>query len=185
MNRLHIILDLDETCISSAEVARNSPPPPDSPLEKFQLFYEDSLNYIVHKRPHLDTFLDACFSLGKVSFWSAGDRDYVIDIIHNIVPQEKRAGIGLVLWREHCVLSNKETGILKSLMWLQRKIPNLAQVMGGETLLVDDLEENVMYNGNLAHKIPAFHYNSPEAPTDTELLKLVERIRSYFSAGGF
>lgn len=180
MSRLHIILDLDETCISSAEIRRNMPPPADAALEKFQLFYEDSLNYIVHKRPHLDKFLLECFEIGTVSFWSAGDRDYVIDIIYNIVPEKLRERVGLVLWREHCLLSNKETGILKSLMWLQRKIPNLAQVMGGETLLVDDLEENVIFNGNLAHKISAFHYNAPNASQDNELLNLLAKIKCYF-----
>lgn len=175
---VHIILDLDETCISSADV-RHKLPPTNKDLQFFELFYGGVLNFTVYKRPHLDQFLELCFKLGNVSFWSAGEKEYVLDIIDNIVPEKYKERIGLILWREHTMLSRGNANTLKSINWLKQKIPLLDEAFGENIVLIDDLEENVIYNGNYGYKITPFNFSDAAAANDTALQSLSIALQKF------
>lgn len=175
---IHVILDLDETCISSADVLEKIPETNKS-LESFQLFYSGILNNLVYKRPHLDKFLEICFLKGNVSFWSAGEKEYVLDIVDHIVPNKFKNKISLILWRDHCIKSNKDTKTLKSVQWLKEKIPCLTTALGEDVVLIDDLEENVVFNGSLGFIVPTFSHRNPSAYMDDVFKKLGDVVQSY------
>jgi len=175
---VHIILDLDETCISSADI-KHKLPQQNKDLKSFELFYNGALNFTVYKRPYLDEFLDLCFTIGNVSFWSAGEKEYVLDIIDNIVPEKYKEKIGFILWREHTMASLDNANTLKSINWLKQKIPLLDDAFGEQILLIDDLEENTVYNGNYGYKIEPFNFFNNTAGVDTALETLSILLQNY------
>lgn len=178
MKKPHIILDLDETCISAVEV-RSKTPAKAPNLKSFQLFYGGVLNFVVYKRPYLDEFLATCFKLANVSFWSAGEKQYVIDIVSNIVDPAHYKDIRLILWRDHCLQSNKNTSTLKSIQWLAEKIPNMPELLGTDMVLLDDLADNTIFNGIYGFNVPAFNSSDEDASQDTTLLRLAETLKQY------
>ena len=132
---MHLFLDLDETCVYSTT--------PNKIVEGFKMFKIKSfdlknVDFFTYQRPHLDEFLLWAFQNHLVSFWSAGEKNYVFDIVKNIVPSNYIPKY--ILFDKFCDECLKETGSLKNMEWLKRKIPELQN--DGKLLLVDDLEEN-------------------------------------------
>ncbi|MBC8110643.1 MAG: HAD family hydrolase [Verrucomicrobia bacterium] len=71
-----LILDLDETLIHATEID----------LEKkhdFQLF-----SYQVHKRPHVEAFLQTMNKYFDLAIWSSASDDYVAEVVKNIFPPD-------------------------------------------------------------------------------------------------
>jgi TFIIF-interacting CTD phosphatase-like protein len=162
---MHLFLDLDETCISSIDYNL----PQIANLSYF--IVEDETNkpiFKTYKRPHLDEFLLWAFENYNVSFWSAGEKTYVLDILSNIIPPNCSPKI--VLWREHCDQCEAETGCLKSLQWLSTKLPIDSF---GKPILIDDLKENINCNPNNSILISKFE--ASEASVQDDVLKNVQQ----------
>ena len=160
---MHIVLDLDETCISSQELSTIV-----KGLEYFVI--DDDTNCF--KRPFLDQFLDWAFENHRVSFWSNGIKSYVLDIVKNICKTNQIPY--MILWRTSCDYCMKETGGLKDFEWLMEKKIDLGPET--EIVLVDDLKENCDSNPKNCYNIPAFNADSALAQNDRELVKLVAWI---------
>lgn len=73
-----LVLDLDETLIHASE----------TPLHRAadHIVY----GYHVYRRPHLDTFLAACFDHYAVGIWSSASDEYVEAVAKLIVPEPDR-----------------------------------------------------------------------------------------------
>ncbi len=75
-NKILLILDLDETLIHTSFF----------PLKnKYDFMLAEK--YFVHKRPHLETFLQTCYQYFRLAVWSAGTDDYVREIVDEIFPE--------------------------------------------------------------------------------------------------
>ena len=163
---MHIILDLDETCINSVENNKNV-----IDASKFEKF--NTLGYTTYIRPHLKEFIDWALKHCSVSIWSAGEKTYVFDIVKNLFPDQK---INLLLWRDHCDKCNDDTGMLKNIDWLNKKIPGLEKY--GNILLIDDLKDNCTLNGSNAFNISSFDVSNHGADIDTAFLDLKNNLEN-------
>lgn len=173
---VHVILDLDETCIHSTEETEGTVP--SFGLESFEIKDEDGkTEFTSYKRPYLNECLNWVKENCNVSVWSAGEKNYVIDIIKNIF--EDPSILKFVLWREHCMDCEKDTGALKNLNWLREKMPTIDRL--GHAILIDDLKENCEANPGHAINISKFIVKDEHSSKDKELTKIrdqLERINS-------
>lgn len=165
-------MDLDETCVSSIEntIADRAAVKNPHEFEHFDMFNNLNVECTTYLRPHLAEFLTFAKSIGDLSYWSAGEKNYVLDILAQIDPNPC-----VVLWRNHCDLSQTASNSLKSIPWLLAKIP---KVDNPPILLVDDLAETCMNNGSFAYRIKEFSVTKPDAKSDDELLTLRKKLES-------
>lgn len=171
---MHLILDLDETCISAVEYDEQHTC---KTKDCFVLTYDNVPEFVVARRPHLETFLKWAVENCSVSIWSAGQKDYVLDIVRNIFGDNEKY-LRMILWRDHCNQSLAATGILKNIHWIINKIPTLKEL--GHPILIDDLEDNCKSNHLHSIQISKFDSTSPDSINDTSLLRLIsilERIQ--------
>ena len=77
-----VILDLDHTLIVSSEHLIHG--------YDFTVTFQDGSEYYVKKRDYCDEFIDFCFQyFSRVIVWSAGDYDYVHQIVNHIFIKNK------------------------------------------------------------------------------------------------
>jgi carboxy-terminal domain RNA polymerase II polypeptide A small phosphatase len=169
MERLHIILDVDETLIHASHA------PIDTELFDFRVG-----QYYVYPRPHLTDFLTECAALGDVAIWSSASLDYVQQIVARIAPPSFQPTF---IWgSEHCTQRrNLETDMLywrkdikkihPSLGWSKNRIiaiddsPEKWETSYGNYLRVKAFEGSLVrvFEGNqndneLARLIPYLRY---------------------------
>lgn len=150
-----LILDLDETLIFSDRT-------PNNPFMKSGPFH-------VHKRPHLDHFINTVKDWFSLAVWSAGSEDYVQPILNQIF-----SGIELefVYTEERCTFRRIENSkgdlieaAIKNLKKVDWPIDNI--------LVIEDCPENILTYGNVI-RIKAFCGD----PKDDELLNLLPFLES-------
>jgi len=136
-----LILDLDETLIYGAEQELDRPS--DFCVGQF----------LIYKRPHLDTFLYAVHALFDLAIWSSASHDYVTGIASRL---GKKHGIDwLFVWsRNNCIkrmdMELFETNYLKDLKKTKRFGYPKERI-----LIVDDTRKKVSRNyGNAIYPIP-------------------------------
>ncbi len=169
----HLFCDLDETLINAVELK------PDGTLaetvhdaDKLQS-WDMGTEFRIFLRPGLGEFLTGLRGR-PVSVWSAGSKEYVLDICRNIVQPGLGHSLTSLFWSAHCSQSQKETGCLKSFGWLLERIPCLANY--GKPLLLDDLVENCTFQEQLSLQISPFKAAAEGAAADRELQRVLARI---------
>lgn len=171
-----LLLDLDETCISAKDFIGSKDIPD---LESFKLkdASSDQVDMIVFKRPNLTKFLSFIQSNPDiiVGVWSAGEKNYVLDIVQNIFGCMCKPNI--ILWDTTCERSVNDTGYLKSLKWLKDTIGLGSKY---DLFLIDDLKENIDANPTNSYLIPPFDAYSVGAAADGNLDLLMTRILETF-----
>jgi hypothetical protein len=128
--------------------------------------------YKTFKRPFLDEFLKYAFENHNVSFWSAGAKSYVLDILKNILLLKYKPK--MILWSDHCDQCTIESNCLKNIKWLSSKIPCFNDF--GYPILIDDLEENIMCNPNNSILVKKFIATATDVCNDTELVKVKDKL---------
>ena len=150
----HIILDLDQTLISSEE-----PEDLQKYFDKDQVS-EDDYNIIgldnynmddcftVFERPDLQDFLTYIFKNFKVSVWTAATKDYALSIIQNVILKNKpERKLDYIFFNYHCKISKK---VCKKLFREShtKKISVLSDVFNlkdsfktENTVIIDDYEK--------------------------------------------
>jgi 2-hydroxy-3-keto-5-methylthiopentenyl-1-phosphate phosphatase len=124
---IHYILDLDETCINSVEFDQKILDL-NIDLEHF-ILKDEKLNpeFIVYVRPYLKKFLRFIHNQGHIfSFWSAGEKNYVLDIIENILPNNLNDK--LAIFASSPIISTKPT---KALIGLTKTIVGSLKIFLG------------------------------------------------------
>lgn len=152
-----LILDLDETLIHATE----------KELEFSADFYFDK--YFIHKRPHLDKFLEDISKHFAIGIWSSADDIYVTEIVKNIQPANVEFEI---IWgRSRCSLKrdfNLDNYYFeKRLDKLKKKGFRLEQI-----IIVDDTPEKSRNNYGNAIYIKEFSGDT----TDEELKHLYDYL---------
>ena len=172
---MHLIFDLDETCISSVPTGDACGAHVDK-LDKFNLYAEPGATqpeFTTYKRPYLDELLKWANENATVSVWSAGEKNYVLDIVKHLFSANP---VHMILWREHCNASENATRCLKSIDWLQDKLPSLRDM--SHPILIDDLADNCQPNKHHAINVRPFNAQDASSPNDTELLQLKNTLAS-------
>ena len=168
----NIILDLDLTLICSIEI--NDRSNIDSSLE-----YKEMKNYYrIYSRPHLQTFLSYIFSNYNVSVWTAASKDYAMFVIKNFIlaPDPSRK-FQWIFFSYHCEESKKSTGFSKKIDFLKKdcKIKNITT---NNSLIIDDNMDVYDCQKDNCYLIKPFECQYKGSSTDTELVRLVEYLKT-------
>ena len=150
MNRLLLILYLDETLIFATERALNR-------TSDFRVG-----PYHVYRRPCLDEFLQVCATHFDLAVWTSASAGYAKEVIAHIFPADLRL---VFIWsRDRCVpkVSPDQQIVdwLKDLKKVKRRGNALERV-----LMVDDSSEKLARNYGNHVPVSAFEGD----PTDNEL----------------
>jgi hypothetical protein len=173
---MHIILDLDETLISSVDFGEKI---------RYENMFKSNIitdpctnepEFSFYHRPYLRDFLNWLFRNYKVSVWSAGEKTYVLDIVDAIMPQNPH----MILWRDHCNDCEKDTGRLKDIEWLKKKMPDIEEKY---MILIDDLRENCEYN-KYSFNIKNFDIRDENAYNDNSLLDAKNYVSNILNKSG-
>lgn len=167
---MHIILDLDETLINSCEPETNF---------NFEYFFINQPNsqipeFKTYIRPHCKEFLQWLFQNVSVSFWSSGEKSYVLDIIKHLVTKENQKKIKCILWRDQCEESEKCTGQIKNIDWFKKILSRFEK--DGKIILIDDLDENIFANPQNSIQIKPFDASQNNI-SDNELVRILDLLK--------
>jgi len=163
-----IILDLDETCVHTAEEKEKmtktilNNPNLDGDIYTLELDDGDFKAWGT-KRPHLDEFLLFCFTYFKhVCVWSAGQKDYVHAIVDIIFEQFRDPYI--VFTFDDCV-QNEEGDWIKPLSKFFEHPKAKGLITPENTLIIDDRDYTFERNKGNGVLIP------PYAPKNSREIK--------------
>jgi hypothetical protein len=182
MNRLNLVLDLDNTIISSVGFDE---------LHKVKdrdLLYEDMDDiYRVFYRPFLKEFLCYAFENFDVSVWTAASRDYATFIIENIImkciedkPRHLKR-LKIFLYNENCDQSQEkyDNNSPKDLKYLY----NFKDFNEKNTFIMDDLKH--VYYTNKDNTIRARYFDAEEKRSEDDdfllsAIKSLSKIKKKF-----
>lgn len=84
-----LVLDIDQTLIGGEYVGRKTEidlaKTFRAEFKRLEYFYVCNNNYIIFVRPYIKDFLKFCFEHFNVMVWSAAAKDYVDDIVENLI----------------------------------------------------------------------------------------------------
>ena len=169
--RYSIILDLDQTLISSEEVKELDKEKDKEKMKKFSVSDMDGY-YTVFERPGLQKFLDFLFQNYNVSVWTAASRSYAMHIIQNIILAKKNRHLDWIFFSYHCDISKRLKKGTKDLNLLfdNFKLPGYTK---SKTVILDDFIE--VYENQPGNCILAepFEYNDVDSENDDYLNRLI------------
>lgn len=175
--KYNVILDLDETLVSSHGVSNFPFDKPDIRNKILNYtFHNMESYYIIFERPHLQDFLKFLFKNFNVSVWSAGSKDYVAFIVNNVIlkPDPTRK-LDYLLWSYHCKDSNKKHKNKKCLkiLWDDYKLDEFTKK---NTVLVDDMKETCQPQKKNCINVPVF--DILETKKDSYLKELRNKLKN-------
>lgn len=165
--RINILLDLDNTLISS--LAKHEEKPIFKPRMK-QFRWENMEGvYKVFERPGLQQFLDFLFENFNVSVWTAASKSYALFIIDKFIlagrPERK---LDYVLFSYHCKKSRRLRDTQKSLSILKDEFGLLNFDMD-RTYIIDDHPEVYEAQPDNCISVKAFDFRDRKSWEDREL----------------
>jgi len=170
----NIILDLDNTILSSVEFHKLKKIPPNN-LE----FHDMDTSFRVFVRPGLEQFLEYIFENFNVSVWTAASKDYAIFIIKNIILKnhpERR--LKFVFIDYHGKISEKHYSHPKYLeiLWEFYKIPGFNK---HNTVIIDDNKYVHTKQKNNIIKAVYFDAEKKDADDDTFLYDVKDILTTF------
>ena len=160
----NIILDLDETLISSTELDEFDW---DKYEQKIPLFVSERVfDYLTVERPHIQTFLNHIFSNYKVSVWTAASAAYGIEIVETFILTSPERKLDYIFTAEHCELANKLYGGHKDLRLLFDEF-KLKGYDRSNTIIIDDHRKVFETQPNNTISVPPFNFSDPGSENDT------------------
>jgi len=173
--KLNILLDLDETLISS-KASEEFNFKNKKKMKKFDFEDMDGY-YIIFERPNLQKFLTYVFENFNVSVWTAASKDYALFIIDKIIiGNHKNRKLDYIFFSYHCDISKKMVKGIKNLkmLWDIYKLKGYDQ---GNTFIIDDNEEVLKHCKQNCIQIKPFDYEDKNSFEDTELLKIMNTLK--------
>lgn len=185
MRKLNLVLDLDNTLISSISFLEMKSL---KNIKKRKLTYKIMTNYYnVYYRPYLDKFLDYAFKNFHITIWTAASRDYATFIIDNIILGDKKhtRKIKMLLYDKNCEQSQQlyNSKSPKDLRYLY----NFEGYHPCDTIIMDDLPE--VYNANPRQTIRAIYFDAKKNNSENDIFLLrakdeLEKIRKNYNENG-
>lgn len=171
MAKLNILLDLDQTMISSEADEEYDFEKNKEKAKKFR--YKDMDGYyIVFERPGLQKFLDFLFKNFNVSIWTAASKDYALFIIEKIIlNRKKNRKIDWIFFSYHCGISKKIKSGTKDLriLWEDYKIEGYDK---NNTVIIDDYDEVYKTQPDNCIISPPFEFSKEGSENDDYLKRL-------------
>ena len=156
MDIQNIILDLDETLISSIE-PEIFQKYKDTLIHKEHFVFENS--YYIFPRPGVQEFLDFVFQNYNVTVWTAASLEYALFIIENIITNKPNRKLDYVFFNNHCGMSREKYNNDKQLKQLW-EVFKLNQFNENNTVIVDDRTDlKLNQENNVVNCIPYFVYD--------------------------
>jgi hypothetical protein len=185
MKTVNVILDLDQTLISSELLDKTQADDGEKiydikdNLEKARKFNFQNMEglYVIFERPHLQAFLTFLFANFTVSVWTAASQDYANFIVkHIIIGDYTDRKLDFFLCNYHGKKSSEMFSGTKDLnmLWECYKIPNYTK---DNTIILDDYDEvwkTQKDNCIIAKEFCYFHEESEE---ETFLVKLQQLLQ--------
>jgi len=183
MNRLNIVLDLDQTLIAAIPVEEfpfNKKGIKEKAL-KFPIHNMDEY-YIVFERPYLDKFLDFLFENFNVIVWTAASKDYALFIIDKIIQTKPERKLKYIFFSYHCELSKNYSNGPKKLdmLWEDFKLQGFDK---NNTIIIDDLDKVCKDQPCNCIPAPPFEFEDEHCENDTflkDLIPKLERLRDIY-----
>lgn len=151
-----LVLDLDETLIYATKAKLAVP-------ESFK-----ALDYLVYKRPHLDSFITEMKKLFKIGIWTAAGDVIAEEIVSKLLDRD---ALEFVLTSNDCTVrmtDSSKVSVVKNLRKLKNKGYSLDEI-----IVVDDTPSKYEKNyGNLVHV-----HEFVGDQNDDELLKLAAYLK--------
>jgi TFIIF-interacting CTD phosphatase-like protein len=175
-HRRNIILDLDQTLISSEYLDQFDKKTHLAALKTLKHVIMPQ-QFIIFQRPHLQQFLDFLFSNFNVSVWTAASRDYGLYIIENFILTKPERRIDFFFYSYHCNFATKTFNKLKplSMLW---DVFNLTHYNASNTFIIDDNYDVFKIQTKNTFMIKEFKYNNSGSDNDKELLKMIHQLRA-------
>lgn len=173
----NIILDLDQTIISSEYLTQFKEWPQTARLKRVQMPGE----FVIFQRPYLQEFLDYIFKNFNVSVWTAASRDYGLFIVENFILIKPERKIDFYFYSYHCNYSMKTVKKLKPLDLLWDTF-GLIDYNKDNTMIVDDNIDVYKIQPKNTFMIKEFKYDEPDSDKDVELKKLMQLLKKFKAA---
>jgi len=171
----HIVLDLDQTLISSEPVdAFDINNESKKKLFKYSVMEN---HYYVFERPGLQKFLKFLFKNFRVSIWTAASKDYGLFIVENIILANKpERNIEWFFYSYHCDISQTLKKSIKNLTVLNEifKIRDFDD----DTFIFDDNEEVYETQPKRCIIAKPFIFTDENSENDNYLEKVMEQLKS-------
>ena len=175
-DKLHIVLDLDQTLISSELVNEFNIENED----KMKLFRYSTMDnyYHIFERPRLQEFLTYLFENFKVSIWTAASKDYALFIIENIILSKgNKRRIEWIFHSYHCDISQKLKNTIKNLTVLS-DVFKINDFINDDTFIFDDNEE--VYDSQPERCLIAkpFNFADEGSENDNYLQQVINQLKT-------
>jgi TFIIF-interacting CTD phosphatase-like protein len=165
--RIHILLDLDNTLISS--ISKEEENPVYKPRMKFFTWKEMEGYYKIFERPGLQTFLDFLFENFNVSIWTAASKTYALFIINNFILINPERRLKYIFFSHHCKHSKKTKKTQKSIQMLVDEYG--LQEFSKNSYIIDDHPEVFEAQPDKCLHVKAFEFTDRKSFEDIELEK--------------
>lgn len=173
----NVILDLDETLISSVEKYELK-----SNKEIKKEFSSKSNNFTIHsmssdyfitERPGVQDFLDFLFENFNVSVWTAASKEYANFVIKKVILKNSNRHLDYIMYSKHCSASEKKTGCLKNL----EKFFHLPYYNRHNTVIIDDNSNVFEKQNNQVIRLKAFDVFNEDSTEDTTLQSVQKSLQ--------
>jgi TFIIF-interacting CTD phosphatase-like protein len=171
-NRINILLDLDNTLISS--ISKEEEKPILRPRMK-QFRWENMEGvYKVFERPQLQEFLDFLFENFNVSIWTAASKSYALFIIDEfILKNHPERQLHYIFFSYHCKKSRRLHDTQKALSILKKDFKLLNFDMNN-TYIIDDHPEVYLAQPENCISVKAFEFTDRMSYKDNELITKIK-----------
>jgi hypothetical protein len=167
--RIHILLDLDNTLISS--ISKEEEKAVLKPRMKLFSWKEMEGYYKIFERPGLQKFLDFLFENFNVSVWTAASKSYALFIIDNFILVKPNRRLNYIFFSHHCKHSKKTKKTQKCIQMLVDEY-NL-QEFAKNVYILDDHPEVFSAQPDKCLNIKAFEFTDRKSFEDNELEQVI------------
>ena len=173
-HKINVLLDLDQTLVSSEDLASFDMKKEHTKLNKFDyvVFLRE---YVIVARPGLQEFLDFLFANFNVSIWTAASREYALFIVQKLILVKPNRKIDFFFYSYHSKLSISKSNKIKDLSMLWTTF-RLSGYNPKNTLVIDDNDEVYEAQPGNTFRIKEFQYKSRGSDKDTELYRIGQLI---------
>jgi TFIIF-interacting CTD phosphatase-like protein len=165
--RIHILLDLDNTLISS--ISKEEEKSIFKPRMKFFTWKEMEGYYKIFERPGLQKFLDFLFQNFNVSVWTAASKSYALFIIENFILVKPNRRLNYIFFSHHCKHSKRIKNTQKSIQMLVDEYK--LHEFNKNVYIIDDHPEVFNAQPDKCLHIKAFEFTDRKSFLDDELLQ--------------
>ena len=172
--KINVILDLDQTIISSETIKTFDMKKNGAKLQRFTYKKLDDLFYVI-QRPFLQGFLDYLFANFNVAVWTAASKSYAMFIINKCILTKPGRKLDFIFFSHHCSMSTGMGKGLKGLSMLWEEY-GLTSYTPDNTVIIDDNNDVKKIQRCNCIAIKPFHFYATNSENDKEFIKITQKL---------